>query len=101
MKALKEWKNHQYLLNGGITWSSGIFRMWCLEIWSKRYNRIYCLRTVRKNKSYSICPGAIDTYMYRSFFGRRPKLKPEYVAEKVLGFTNPSSLKAETQVIIG
>ncbi|MCQ1535394.1 SDR family oxidoreductase [Methanosarcina sp. KYL-1] len=40
---------------------------------------------------YSVCPGAVDTEMYRSIFGDRPALKPDHVAEKVLELSLPES----------
>lgn len=40
---------------------------------------------------YSVCPGAVDTKMYRSMFPVKPPLKPEHVAEKVLELALPES----------
>lgn len=40
---------------------------------------------------YSVCPGAVDTEMYRSIFRDRPVLKPDHVAEKVLELALPES----------
>lgn len=42
-------------------------------------------------KVYAVCPGAVDTDMYRSLFSNRPPLKPEYIAEKVLELASPDS----------
>ncbi|MFY1110224.1 MAG: SDR family NAD(P)-dependent oxidoreductase [Methanosarcinaceae archaeon] len=40
---------------------------------------------------YCVCPGAVDTEMYRSMFMDIPVLKPEHVAEKVLKLSLPES----------
>ena len=40
---------------------------------------------------YSVCPGAVDTKMYRSMFPVKPTLKSEHVAEKVLELALPES----------
>ena len=50
-------------------------------------------------KVYSICPGAVDTDMYRSFFGHRPQLKPEHIAEKVLELVSPDSKVISGKII--
>jgi 3-oxoacyl-[acyl-carrier protein] reductase len=50
-------------------------------------------------KVYSICPGGVDTDMYRSLFGHRPKLKPEHIAEKVLELVSPDSKVASGKII--
>lgn len=42
-------------------------------------------------KVYSICPGAVDTDMYRSLFKDIPPLKPEHIAQKVLELASPDS----------
>ncbi|MFP4655665.1 MAG: SDR family NAD(P)-dependent oxidoreductase [Methanohalobium sp.] len=40
---------------------------------------------------YAVCPGGVDTEMYRSMFSHRPFLKPEYIAEKVVELCMPST----------
>jgi len=50
-------------------------------------------------KVYAICPGAVDTDMYRAFFGRRPELKPEHIAEKVLELVSPDSKVISGKII--
>jgi 3-oxoacyl-[acyl-carrier protein] reductase len=37
--------------------------------------------------------------MYRSFFGRRPKLKPEHIAEKVLELVSTDSKVISGKII--
>jgi len=50
-------------------------------------------------KVYSTCPGAVDTDMYRAFFGQRPELKPEHIAEKVLELASPDSKVVSGKII--
>jgi len=50
-------------------------------------------------KVYSICPGAVDTDMYRSIYADRPELKPEHVAQKVLELASPYSRVASGKII--
>jgi 3-oxoacyl-[acyl-carrier protein] reductase len=50
-------------------------------------------------KGYSICPWDVDTDMYRSLFGHRPKLKPEHIAEKVLELVLPDSKVISGKII--
>lgn len=50
-------------------------------------------------KVYSICPGSVDTEMYRSFFSERPELKPQYIAEKVLELVSPDSKVTSGKII--
>lgn len=50
-------------------------------------------------KVYAICPGGVDTDMYRSLFGHKPQLKPEHIARKVLELVSPDS-KVESGKII-
>lgn len=38
---------------------------------------------------YAVCPGGVDTKMYRDMFGHQPALKPAYIAEKVLELCLP------------
>ena len=40
---------------------------------------------------YAVCPGGVDTEMYRSMFSSRPLLKPEDVAKKVVELCMPST----------
>lgn len=42
-------------------------------------------------KVYSVCPGAVDTDMYRFLYADRPALKPEHIAEKGLELVSPDS----------
>lgn len=50
-------------------------------------------------KVYAICPGAVDTDMYRSLFANRPPLKPEHIAEKVLELASPDSRVTSGKII--
>ena len=50
-------------------------------------------------KVYSVCPGAVDTDMYRSFFGQKPELKPEHIAEKVMELVSPDSKVISGKII--
>jgi len=50
-------------------------------------------------KVYSVCPGAVDTDMYRSLFTDRPALKPEHIAEKVLELVSPDSKVISGKII--
>lgn len=50
-------------------------------------------------KVYAVCPGAVDTDMYRSFFAERPPLKPEHIAEKVLELASPDSRVTSGKII--
>lgn len=50
-------------------------------------------------KVYAVCPGAVDTDMYRSFFSDRPPLKPEHIAEKVLELASPDSKVTSGRII--
>ncbi len=50
-------------------------------------------------KVYCLCPGAVDTEMYRSMFSDRPMLKPEHVAKKVLEISLPASNMVSGSVI--
>lgn len=50
-------------------------------------------------KVYSVCPGAVDTDMYRSIYSDRPRLKPENIAEKVLELASPDSKVASGKII--
>lgn len=50
-------------------------------------------------KVYSICPGAVDTDMYRSIYTDKPGLKPEHVAQKVLELASPYSKVASGKII--
>lgn len=50
-------------------------------------------------KVYSVCPGAVDTDMYRSIFTDKPALKPEHVAQKVLELASPDSKVASGKII--
>lgn len=45
----------------------------------------------RKVKVYAVCPGGVDTQMYRSLFSDEPMLKPEHIAQKVLELCLPDS----------
>lgn len=40
---------------------------------------------------YAVCPGAVDTEMYRSMFSDEPALKPEDIAKKVLELCLPGA----------
>ncbi|ADI73659.1 short-chain dehydrogenase/reductase SDR [Methanohalobium evestigatum Z-7303] len=40
---------------------------------------------------YAVCPGGVDTDMYRSMFSGRPHLKPDDVAKKVVELCMPST----------
>jgi 3-oxoacyl-[acyl-carrier protein] reductase len=50
-------------------------------------------------KVYAICPGGVDTDMYRSLFGHKPQLKPEHIAKKVLELASPDSKVASGKII--
>jgi 3-oxoacyl-[acyl-carrier protein] reductase len=50
-------------------------------------------------KVYAVCPGAVDTDMYRSLFSNRPLLKPEHIAEKVLELASPDSKVTSGKII--
>jgi 3-oxoacyl-[acyl-carrier protein] reductase len=50
-------------------------------------------------KVYAVCPGAVDTDMYRSLFSNRPPLKPEHIAEKVLELASPDSKVTSGKII--
>jgi 3-oxoacyl-[acyl-carrier protein] reductase len=50
-------------------------------------------------KVYAICPGAVDTDMYRSIFADMPPLKPEHIAEKVLELASPDSRVTSGKII--
>ncbi|AKB80877.1 3-oxoacyl-[acyl-carrier protein] reductase [Methanosarcina barkeri 3] len=50
-------------------------------------------------KVYAVCPGAVDTDMYRSLFSNRPSLKPEHIAEKVLELASPDSKVTSGKII--
>ena len=52
-----------------------------------------------KIKVYAICPGGVDTDMYRSLFGHRPELKPEHIAKKVLELVSPDSKVMSGKII--
>lgn len=52
-----------------------------------------------KIKVYAICPGGVDTDMYRSLFGHKPQLKPEHIAKKVLELVSPDSKVASGKII--
>jgi len=50
-------------------------------------------------KVYSICPGGVGTDMYRSIYTKRPALKPEHIAEKVLELVSPDSKVISGKII--
>ncbi|MDQ1253139.1 MAG: 3-oxoacyl-[acyl-carrier protein] reductase [Euryarchaeota archaeon] len=50
-------------------------------------------------KVYAICPGGVDTDMYRKLFGHKPQLKPEHIARKVLELVSPDSNVASGKII--
>jgi 3-oxoacyl-[acyl-carrier protein] reductase len=50
-------------------------------------------------KVYSVCPGAVDTDMYRSLFKNIPPLDPEDIAQKVLELASPDSSVASGRII--
>lgn len=50
-------------------------------------------------KVYTVCPGAVDTDMYRSLFSDIPPLKPEHIAEKVLELASPDSKVTSGKII--
>ena len=50
-------------------------------------------------KVYSICPGAVDTDMYKSIYAKRPGLKPEHIAEKVMELVSPDSKVMSGKII--
>ncbi len=50
-------------------------------------------------KVYAVCPGAVDTDMYRSIFSDRPPLKPEHIAEKVLELASSDSKVTSGKII--
>lgn len=50
-------------------------------------------------KVYSICPGAVDTDMYRSIYADIPPLKPEHIAQKVLELASPDSKTISGKII--
>ncbi|MCQ1536105.1 SDR family oxidoreductase [Methanosarcina sp. KYL-1] len=45
----------------------------------------------RKVRVYAVCPGGVDTQMYRGLYFDRPLLKPEHIAEKVLELCLPEA----------
>ena len=52
-----------------------------------------------KIKVYAICPGAVDTEMYRSIYSDRPALKPGHIAEKVLELASTDSKVPSGKII--
>ncbi|WP_410510133.1 SDR family oxidoreductase [Methanosarcina hadiensis] len=50
-------------------------------------------------KVYSICPGAVDTDMYRSIYSDVPPLKPEHIAQKVLELASSDSRVPSGKII--
>jgi 3-oxoacyl-[acyl-carrier protein] reductase len=50
-------------------------------------------------KVYAICPGGVDTDMYKSLFGHKPQLKPEHIAKKVLELVSPDSKVPSGKII--
>ncbi|MGB9939290.1 SDR family NAD(P)-dependent oxidoreductase [Methanosarcina sp.] len=50
-------------------------------------------------KVYAVCPGAVDTEMYRSIYADKPPLKPEHIAEKVLELASPDSRVTSGKII--
>lgn len=50
-------------------------------------------------KVYAICPGGVDTDMYKSLFGHKPQLKPEHIARKVLELVSPDSKVVSGKII--
>lgn len=50
-------------------------------------------------KVYAVCPGAVDTDMYRSIYSDRPPLKPEHIAEKILELASPDSRVTSGKII--
>ena len=52
-----------------------------------------------KIKVYAICPGGVDTDMYRFLFGHKPQLKPEHIAKKVLELVSPDSRVPSGKII--
>ena len=40
---------------------------------------------------YAVCPGSVDTGMYRSLYHDKPSLKPEDVADRIAGLCLPGS----------
>ena len=40
---------------------------------------------------YAVCPGRVDTGMYRAMYRKKPLLKPEHIAEKVLELCLPQT----------
>lgn len=52
-----------------------------------------------KIKVYAVCPGAVDTDMYRSIYSDKPYLKPEHIAEKVLELVSPDSKVTSGRII--
>jgi 3-oxoacyl-[acyl-carrier protein] reductase len=50
-------------------------------------------------KVYAVCPGAVDTDIYRSIYSDRLRLKPENIAEKVLELASPDSKVASGKII--
>lgn len=52
-----------------------------------------------KIKVYAICPGGVDTDMYRSLFGHKPQLKPEHIAKKVMELVSPDSRVPSGKII--
>lgn len=50
-------------------------------------------------KVYAVCPGAVDTDMYRSIYSDKPPLKPEHIAEKVLELASPDSKVTSGKII--
>jgi 3-oxoacyl-[acyl-carrier protein] reductase len=52
-----------------------------------------------KIKVYAICPGGVDTDMYRLLFRHKPQLKPEHIAKKVLELVSPDSKVTSGKII--
>ena len=53
-----------------------------------------------KVKVHAICPGGVDTEMYRSLFNDTPSLKPEDVAEKVMELINYPRPKHQKNLLV-
>lgn len=50
-------------------------------------------------KVVAVCPGGVDTDMYKNMFGRKPGLKPEHIAAKILEIcTEPRKFRSGSSV---
>ncbi len=53
-----------------------------------------------QGKVYAVCPGGVNTDMYKGLFGSRAGLEPEYVASKVVGLCEKENLSSGSSLEI-